>query len=70
MAVTIDAFKQVPITFVLWQGDDEFPPEGGILFDANVSDYLSIEDINVLCEAVAWKLVRFLKEGSERSSGT
>lgn len=70
VAVTIDAFSRVPITFVLWRGDDEFPPEGGILFDANVSDYLSIEDINVLCEAVAWKLVRALKEGSERSSET
>lgn len=64
VAVTINAFKRVPITFVLWRGDEEFSPEGSILFDANVSDYLSIEDINVLCEAVAWKLVRALKEGS------
>ncbi len=64
VAVTINAFKRVPITFVLWKGDDEFPPDGSILFDATVSDYLSIEDINVLCERIAWKLVRALKEGS------
>jgi hypothetical protein len=63
-AVTINAFKQVPITFVLWRGDDEFPPDGSILFNANVTDYLNIEDINVLCERIAWKLVRALKEGS------
>lgn len=62
-AVTIDAFKLVPVTLVLWRGDDEFPPEGSILFDSNVSDYLSTEDINVLCESVAWRLVRQLKSG-------
>jgi hypothetical protein len=63
-AVTINAFKRVPITFVLWKGDEEFPPDGGILFDATVSDYLTIEDINVLSERIAWRLVRALKEGS------
>jgi hypothetical protein len=63
-AITINAFKKVPITFVLWRGDEEFPPEGSILFNANITDYLSIEDINVLSERIAWKLVRALKEGS------
>jgi hypothetical protein len=57
-AVVIDAFPRVPLTFVLWHGDDEFPAEGGILFDANVSDYLSNDDIHALCENIAWKLVR------------
>jgi hypothetical protein len=64
VAVTINAFKRVPITLVLWRGDEEFPPDGSILFDATVSDYLSIEDINVLCERIAWKLVKLSKEGS------
>jgi hypothetical protein len=58
ISVTIDAFNRVPITFALWRGDDEFPPNGGILFDANISDYLSTEDITVLCETIVWKLVR------------
>jgi len=66
--VTINAFSQVPITLVLWWGDEEFPPEGNILFDATIADYLSTEDINVLCEIIAWKLVKYLKEGSNRSS--
>jgi len=64
-AVTIDAFCQVPITFVLWRGDEEFPPEGNILFDSTISDYLSIEDINVLCEAIAWRLVKLLRTGGD-----
>ncbi|MBI4285907.1 MAG: DUF3786 domain-containing protein [Chloroflexi bacterium] len=62
VAVTIQAFPRVPITFVLWLGDDEFPPDGNILFDSSVPDYLSTEDINVLCEAIAWKLVRSVKD--------
>jgi len=58
VAVTINAFPHVPITFVLWQGDEEFPPGGNVLFDSTIPDYLSTEDINILCEAIAWRLVR------------
>jgi len=58
VSVTINAFNHVPITFALWRGDEEFSPSGGILFDANISDYLSTEDITMLCETIAWKLVK------------
>jgi hypothetical protein len=70
MAVTINGFRRVPITIVLWQGDTEFPSRGNILFDATVSDYLATYDITVLCENITWKLVRFLREGGAHSSGT
>ena len=62
VAVTINAFPRVPITFVLWKGDEEFPTEGNILFDSTIPDYLSTEDINVLCEAIAWRLVKSYKQ--------
>jgi len=58
VAVTIDALPRVPVTFVVWRGDEELPPQGNILFDANVTDYLPTEDITVLCETIAWRLVR------------
>jgi len=58
VAVTINAFSQVPITLVLWQGDTELAPEGSIIFDASISDYLSTEDITVLCETITWRLIR------------
>ena len=67
VAVTINAFSQVPITLVLWRGDEEFPPEGNILFDSTIPDYLSTEDINVLCEVIAWKLVKLLRAGGDNS---
>jgi hypothetical protein len=58
VSVTLNAFKRVPVTVTLWRGDDEFAPRGSILFDANIADYLSTEDVNVLCETITWKLVR------------
>jgi len=67
VAVTVNAFSRVPITIVLWQGDEEFPAQGDILFDAAVSDYLSTYDVTVLCESIIWKLVKFSREG--RASG-
>jgi hypothetical protein len=68
VAVTINAFSRVPITFVLWRGDEEFAPEGNILFDSNIADYLTTEDINVLCETIAWRLVKALKAGDDQHS--
>ena len=58
VSVTIDAFNHVPIIFALWRGDEELAPNGNILFDANISDYLATEDVTVLCETLAWKLVK------------
>jgi hypothetical protein len=64
-AVTIDAFPNVPLTVVLWRGDKEFPPDGNIMFDSTIPDYLPTEDITILCEMIAWKLVRLLKTGGD-----
>ena len=58
IAVTIPAFRFVPVTLVVWRGDEEFSPEANILFDSTTPDYLSTEDIIVLCEIITWKLVR------------
>ncbi len=62
VAVTIDAFNNVPITLVLWQGDDEFPAQLNLLFDSSISDYLDTEDVTVLCETLTWKLISYLRE--------
>ena len=70
VAVTVNGFKLVPVTLVLWRGDEEFPPRGNILFDANISGYLSTYDITVLCDAIIWRLVRFLREGGAHARGS
>jgi Domain of unknown function (DUF3786) len=58
ISVIVGAFPHVPISLVLWRGDEEVAPNGNVLFDANISDYLSTEDVTVLCETIIWKLVR------------
>ena len=58
VSVTVNAFDHVPITLVLWRGDEELAPNGNILFDANISDYLFTEDVTVLSETIIWKLVK------------
>jgi len=66
-AVTIYAFHHVPVTLVLWKGDEELAPEGNIMFDSTISDYLPTEDITVLCQTIVLRLVRLLKTGGDNS---
>lgn len=63
MSVTVNAFPHVPITLVLWRGDDELPPSGNVFFDANISDYLPTEDVTVLCGNLVWKMVKGIPSG-------
>ena len=69
-SVMINAFPHVPITLVLWKGDAEFNPEGNLMFDSTVSDYLSNDDLHVLCEIIAWRLVKLLKTGGDSPGNT
>ena len=62
-AVAIIAFPRVPITIVLWRGDNEFPARGNVLFDATISHYLPTEDVTVLCETISWRLVGLKRSG-------
>lgn len=64
-SVTLNAFPRVPVTLVLWRGDEEFAPDGNVMFDSTVSDYLTNDDIHALCEILAWKLVKLLKAGGD-----
>jgi hypothetical protein len=57
-AVTIPAFPRVPLTYVVYRGDKEFAPDGNIMFDSTITDYLPTEDITILCETIAWRLAR------------
>ncbi len=61
VSVRIDAFPMVRIFIIIWQGDDEVPHGGNILFDGNITGYLASEDICVLTETLVWKLVNLTK---------
>ena len=57
VSTTIYAFPFVPVTYVLWQGDEEVSPSGTILFDASVSSFLPVEDIVLAASFGAYKLI-------------
>ncbi|MHB8171032.1 MAG: DUF3786 domain-containing protein [Thermincolia bacterium] len=54
--MTINVFPKVPITYVIWEGDDEFPASGNVLFDASAESYLPTEDYAVVASQVIWIL--------------
>ena len=51
------AFPRVPITHVLWGGDEEFAPEATILFDATIPRYFPTEDIAAMAGASVYRLM-------------
>jgi len=62
VSVVINAFPRLPVTLVLWQGDEELAADGNILFDSSIPGYLSPEDITVLCETITRALSHFTKD--------
>lgn len=60
-SVMINPFPFIWVFIILWHGDEEIPPNGNILFDKNITDYLSAEDIAVLSETIIWRLINNLK---------
>lgn len=61
VSVVIKAFPKVPVALIMWRGDDEFPPEGNILFDRSISDILSAEDIAWLAGMIVYPLMGMAK---------
>lgn len=57
VAVRILALPRVPVVLSLWQGDDEFGPEGNVLFDASIASYLPTEDIAYLAGSVVYPAI-------------
>ena len=53
----VDPLPFAPMQLIIWEGDDEFPAEGNILFDASAGDYLSPEDVAWLAGMVVYRLM-------------
>ncbi|RLG41618.1 MAG: hypothetical protein DRO05_03475 [Thermoproteota archaeon] len=55
-SVKIYSLPLVPLTVVLYAGDEEFPPSANILYDSSVIDLLSTERIVMLSELTVSRL--------------
>ena len=67
-SVTINVFHSVPITYVIWNGDEEFSPSATILFDKSISSYLPVEDIVIMAGLSTYALIKESKQLSPASS--
>jgi hypothetical protein len=56
-AFRFDLLPYAPIQMVVWEGDEEFPAEANILFDASAGDYLSPEDAAWLASLPVYRLM-------------
>lgn len=58
MGVTIQAFPWVPVYMALWLGDEEFPANLRIFYDAGIKDYLDTYDVAMLTVSVVGKMIK------------
>ena len=61
ISIYFDFFPKVPIRLVIWEGDDEFTPEGSILFDETIIRHMSAEDIAVMSGIVVFTMIGLAK---------
>lgn len=54
----LQALPRVPITFILWEGDSDFPPSMKVLFDRSIDAYLPLEDIVVISKMAATRIIK------------
>lgn len=57
-SITLYALPRVPVTFILWEGDEEFPPLARALFDPSITGYLPLEDIVVISKLAAARILK------------
>lgn len=55
---TLHAFPRVALTFILWEGDETFPPSIKVLFDRSIPAYLPLEDIVVISKMAATRIIK------------
>ena len=56
-SVALDVFPRIPIIYILWVGDEEFPPRAGVLFDASIESHFTLDMIWIMVNQVSQRLV-------------
>ena len=56
-SVKVNALPIVPVALLIWEGDEDFPPDGNLLFDKTISNILSAEDIATLAGMVVYPMI-------------
>jgi len=62
VSVVVHALPLVSIALILWKGDEEFPPEGNVLFDRSIIGVLPAEDVAWLSGMVVYPMIGRAKQ--------
>lgn len=57
-SVRLPYFPCLPITCIVWKGDEDFPPEASVLFDETADLFFSAEDMAVAGQMAVLELVK------------
>jgi hypothetical protein len=57
-AVELSYFPCLPITCIMWKGDEDFPPEATVLFDETADLFFSAEDMAVAGQMAVLELLK------------
>jgi hypothetical protein len=57
-SVEIKIFPKLPITIIVWKGDEEVPGSANVVFDDSAKSMLSAEEICVIASIVVSKLIK------------
>ena len=58
-AFSLEVFPKVPLAFILWKGDEEFPPRIGVLFDSTIESHFALDVIWCMVAETSRRLTRF-----------
>lgn len=56
-SIVLPVFPEIPITYVIWEGDEELPPEGTIIFRGDITRYFTAEDVVVAASLPLYKML-------------
>jgi hypothetical protein len=56
---SLEVFPKVPLAFILWKGDEEFPPRIGVLFDSTIESHFALDVIWCMVAETSRRLAEF-----------
>lgn len=64
----LNAFACIPVRFLFWEGDDEFPAQGNVLFDASATDFIHGESVVTIAAVGLDRIVKLAGVPMDRSA--
>ena len=61
-AVELPALPRVPLTFIVWGADEEFPPKASVLVDQTAADQLPLDALWTFADLAARRLIEAAPE--------